>query len=310
MKKTGIKDNEAEERLGGRAERADPTESESIKEELIGPKLPFSPPQVWVMPNALARSALFGVIRRGPRRVFNQEVINCRRDEAILMSGPQLDQADADTWMQLMRIAKSCPLGSRIYFNRFEVLKAMQRGSGQSQYYWLDQSIDRLHQASISISNKAQRYKTSFQLIKNTGFDQETGKYWIQIDSEIANLFERHRVCYLDTEKRYKLGKNDLAKWLHTYATSHSQGATHTIGVEYLHNWCGSKGRLRAFRTALIKALAALEAAVIVSGAHIRHDDKVTWFRPHSESTAEPLVQSESEINKVLGGNTMEVLSA
>lgn len=245
-------------------------------------QLAFWPEEILAMPNSLARSAIFAVIKRGRRRLLDNEKIASRQDGLITMSGKQLDQADADTWMHLMSLAKNQSLGTRIHINRRDVLLSMKRSIGSAQYQWLEESIGRLHQASIRVETK--RYKAALHLIGNYLFDKDTGEYWIEIQPEAASLFGDEMFGWIDIERRYALGQNDLAKWLQCYAHSHKQGEHHTVSVELLHSWCGASGRLRSFRDSLRNAIEALCAHGIIEGGRIRDDDKVTWYRPHNSA--------------------------
>ncbi|MBC7414852.1 MAG: replication initiator protein A [Herminiimonas sp.] len=74
-----------------------------------------------------------------------------------------------------MRLAKKQQLGARIHIDRAEVLRAMQRSIGTSEYQWLEDSIDRLHQASLKIETT--EYKSALHLVNSYLFKKETGGY-------------------------------------------------------------------------------------------------------------------------------------
>jgi len=260
-------------------------------------QLAFWPDDVLAMPNALARSAIFAVIRRGNRRMLQDEQIMSRKDGFVTGKGLQLDQADGDLWLHLTRFARKAPLGSKIHINRHELLRMIdpEVKVGASQYTWLADSIARLQEASFRIETK--KYRAGLSLISSYLFDKETNEYWIVIDPEAAKLFSESMFGWIDLDKRRKLGHNDLAKWLQSYICSHESGHEHTINIELLHAWCGVSGRLRSFRTAMGKAIALLEKVEIINNAKLREDGKVTWFRPREDrlTSRAPLLMLEAD---------------
>jgi hypothetical protein len=61
------------------------------------------------MPNHVARSSLFAPVARGRKVLHEQAVLVSRADATITYTGYQLDEAQADAWMQLMFEAKDDP---------------------------------------------------------------------------------------------------------------------------------------------------------------------------------------------------------
>ncbi len=66
------------------------------------------------MPNHIARSSLFAPIARGRRKMHDASVLQSRGDAVIRFSGKQLDEAQADVWMQAMKEAQRQPLGTQV----------------------------------------------------------------------------------------------------------------------------------------------------------------------------------------------------
>ena len=244
-------------------------------------QLPLWPEELHAMPDHLARTPLFAPIRRGRRPHHERAALACRSDVAVLYTGPQLDQADCDVWMQALHEARGLPLGEPIYINRADFLRQIGRCErGQAAYQWLADSFSRLAFSNLEIETK--RYKVGFHLIDSYALNKETGEYWLSINPRALILFSNHEFGLIDWTKRLRISRgNDLAKWLQNYAASHAADKTHTIDVRLLQQWSGAEGRLRDFRDrALPKALAELKRLEIIKDARIREDGKVTWRRP------------------------------
>ena len=92
--------------------------------------LPLWPDSVRGVPNSILRSALFGVIRRGPRAYLARVKKATVDGVTIIHSGPTLDQADLDVWEQCLHLARTSGLGTRIEFSTGSFLKAIGRSMG------------------------------------------------------------------------------------------------------------------------------------------------------------------------------------
>jgi hypothetical protein len=66
------------------------------------------------MPNHIARSSLFSPVVRGAKTLHRESVLVTRKDAVIKFWGEQLDEAQADVWMQIMYEATMRPLGEPV----------------------------------------------------------------------------------------------------------------------------------------------------------------------------------------------------
>jgi hypothetical protein len=105
-------------------------------------KLPSCRDSERTIPNIIARSALFGVIKRGARQYKDMELIAGKDDVEIYYSGKTLDQADCTVWMQALSFVKV--LGTNIQVNRSLFLKLLGKTTGKKDYLWLDAALHRL----------------------------------------------------------------------------------------------------------------------------------------------------------------------
>jgi hypothetical protein len=251
------------------------------KNEVEGSTLPLFPEQESAMPNHLARSSLFAPIRQGRRKLHERTKLATRSDCTIYYTGKQLDQADADVFLQSLAYLAppDIKVANPLFISRSAFLKELDRATGNKNYIWLDESFERLTTSNIIVETT--RYKAVFHLIDAYVKDEETKSYWISIHPEIIKLFKFQEFSFINLHKRKLINKtNQLAKWLQGYIATHKNGEIHTIKVEYLHKWAtNGEGRLRDFRErALPHALQELESLGIVVSWKIRKDDRVTWF--------------------------------
>lgn len=78
------------------------------------------------MPNHLARSSLFAPVARGRKKMHMDVVLVSRADAVIKFSGEQLDEAQADVWMQAMHEAGRAALGEPVLKPELEAIAEAQ----------------------------------------------------------------------------------------------------------------------------------------------------------------------------------------
>jgi len=139
------------------------------------------------VPNSVLRSALFGVVRRGPRS-FQQRVQKASVDGVkIIHTGPQLDQADLDVWEQALQLARTGGLGCRIQFTASQFLKCIGRGNGKSQHEWLKGAFARLAASVVEIKDAHRAYFGA--ILSHGGRDDHTGRYVIEVNPKLIELY-------------------------------------------------------------------------------------------------------------------------
>lgn len=208
------------------------------------------------VPNSVLRSALFGVVRRGPR-AFQQRVQKASVEGVkIIHTGPQLDQADLDVWEQALQLARTGGLGCRIQFTASQFLKCIGRGNGKSQHEWLKGAFARLAASVVEIKDAHRAYFGP--ILHHGGRDDDTGRYVIEMNPKIIELYGLDGWSSVEFGQRMALKKRPLAQWLHGYYSSHAK--PFPIKVETLHRLCGSQNAaLKGFKQDLKSALEKLE---------------------------------------------------
>lgn len=208
------------------------------------------------VPNSVLRSALFGVVRRGPRS-FQQRVQKASVDGVkIIHTGPQLDQADLDVWEQALQLARTGGLGCRIQFTASQFLKSIGRGNGKSQHEWLKGAFARLASSVVEIKDAHRAYFGA--ILSHGGRDDHTGRYVIEMNPKLIELYGLDGWSSVEFGQRMALKKRPLAQWLHGYYSSHAK--PFPVKVETLHRLCGSQNlAIKGFKQDLKSALERLE---------------------------------------------------
>lgn len=288
MKKVQQITEEAAKRL---AEAAALAEQHEVKQ------LPLWADWERAMPTAISRSALFAPIAKGRRTRHVNAPIDSRKDIELTFTGEQFDMSDADVFMQALNLAKRYPLGTRFSVQRSQILDEINRTYqsksadgkkrksviGKSGYEWLDASMKRLKEGSLSFkfksTGKRKPHGGILNLIQTWLWDDESNSYVMSIEPEICKLFESYSRIYL--EKHLALPKADqLAKWLHLYVAGCAKDEVTKIGLDHLRGYSGNKHRrMDHFASSIGRSLQELETAEIIApGWFIRANDRMLNF--------------------------------
>jgi len=244
------------------------------------------------MPNHIARSSLFAPIARGRKRTLTDAVLVSRRDAVIKFWGEQLDETQADVWMQALHESSKQPLGEPVLINRAQFLKAIGRQTGNCEYRWLDRTMKALCFAMlvIEIKNKDGKPKLTvgsqnmaLHMIDGFDFDNTAGSYALRINPRWRALFDNREFALVDWKKRLAFGAHqDMAKALQRLiATSNDRVQFNSI--EWLKGKLGYGGRLRDFLEAISRAMRELERLEIIVAGRVETSTKgnlqTVWTR-------------------------------
>lgn len=230
-------------------------------------QLPLWPEPKRGAPNAVLRGALFAAVQGKGRRYMDREVLAAQRGVTVRFTGMQLDQSDLDVWEQALHLARTQALGTKCYFTARGFLKALTRQASGQNLEWLKSSLARLAGAVVEISDGRRTYFGT--LIERGVRDEETGRYVVEVNPDLAAFYGRSQWTQIDWEQRQLLRSKPLALWLHGFYASHA--APHTLTVEYLHKLSGSQTKqLWKFKQNLTQALQALEVAGAIRSFEIR----------------------------------------
>ena len=230
-------------------------------------QLPLWPEPKRGAPNAVLRGALFAAVQGKGRIALERELLAAQDGITIRYTGWQLTQSDLDVWEQALHLARTQALGTKCYFTARGFLKTVTRQASGQNLEWLKSSLARLAGAVVEISDGRRTYFGT--LIERGVRDEETGRYVVEINPDLAAFYGRSQWTQNDWEQRQLLRSKPLALWLHGFYASHA--APHALTVAYLHKLSGSRTKeLRYFKKNLTQALRDLKAAGTIRDFEIR----------------------------------------
>lgn len=216
------------------------------------------------MPNALARSALFGVahVRSGTRKDYKRHPLASTKGILLTYTGEELRQDDEDVFLQVLHLAKEQKLGEDIMFTAHSMLVALGWTRNSESYDRLSECMNRMLATALSMTVERPEGRMSFSGSLLRGFRwREKGtsdplREWaVSLDKDIVALFDPQAYSLIHWDTRLSLPP--LAKWLHSFYSTHKE--PFPFKVETLHKLTASGAKeLRTFRAKLKIALALL----------------------------------------------------
>lgn len=216
-------------------------------------RLPVWPDESRGVPNVALRSALFGAVRRGPRRYLEREKIASVDGMEVFYTGQRLDQGDLDVWEAVLHLIRKQVLGKQCRFTAYAILKMLGKTDTGDNRRILYSRLMRLKVNGIEVKTGRFTYVGSLidEIYKDENADHE---YVVVANPKIKVLFERDQFTLIDWAVRLELAGQPLAQWLHGFYASHAQ--PYAYSVEKLHALCGSENTvLRDFKRELKNAL-------------------------------------------------------
>jgi TrfA protein len=211
-------------------------------------------------PNALLRAAVFCAGKpTSERRMYRARKVAVLGPYTITYTGPQVFQSDLDFWLELMHICRGRPLGTLVRFPMRRLLKSLGYASvGKKDRVRAIAIFSTLREVVIDVqwtdpvTHKGRQYVGG--LVNDLGVDNSTGEWCVSISPMIAELFAPSEHTWLQAMARRSLGKSYLAKWLHSYFSTHAK--PHPIRLAALLELSGSENtETRGFRRRLKAAL-------------------------------------------------------
>lgn len=234
------------------------------------------------MPNHIARSSLFAPVARGRRKLHDGTVLVSRADAEIRFKGKQLDEAQADVWMQAMHEATKHALGASVVINRATFLKAIGRATSGQNYDWLHRTMEDLAFAMLVIEIKKPDGKPklsigrtrALHLIEGFDYDDEAETYTLRIDPRWGGLYGNREFALIDWDKRLQIGRGqDMAKALQRLVAT-SDETVQRYALDWLKPKLEYSGRMRDFQDALERAMRELERLEIIAAGRVEVSSK------------------------------------
>lgn len=238
------------------------------------------------MPNHIARCSLFAPVARGRKKLHKDTLLLETPSVVLRFWGEQLDEAQADVWMQLMYEASKAPLGEPIRVNRAQLLRSIGRHAGKYEYEWLRRTAQALSWAMISIvasgkyeidekkAKGSQPAEKLLHMIDGYDYDPELEEYVLRVDPRWRHLYGNGEFALIDWDKRLQIGQGqDLAKSLQRLIVT-SADTEQRYTLAYLKKRAQYESPMRKFREALKEALHELERLGILAGSGIEVSGK------------------------------------
>lgn len=267
--------------------------------------LPFVSEESRLVPDAVLRSALFSVQKKGTRAIHwpAKEVASIDNIK-IFYTGQQLDQGDLDVWETVLHLSAKVCLGEKIFTSLYEMLKIIGMTINGKNYEILEQRLNRLTACSVTIDTPKYNYTGS--ILAGFGREKETDRIFIRLDTDMAVLFRPTRFSQVDWRIRKSL-KGQLAQWLHAFYSTHVNPLP--MKVETLHRICGSEAKkLYHFKAELLKALDTLAEVCTAQNQPFAYeivDDLVHITKTASKTQQKHLaMQTRKTVAKVLRSAT------
>lgn len=246
-------------------------------------QLPACPESQRIAPNAILRSALFGVVKRGKRRFVEGKtplLVSAWSGSSIKYFGQQLDQYDLDVWLQTLHLAREQDLSdsNEVIFTARRFLKGMGRKYSGYAADTLFRSLRRMVGCAITVDIGNVMYMGS--LIEEFEQDKATQTYVLRLNPKLQDLFDTGSTR-MDWITRQALPA-DLARWMHGYVLSHkaTQSAPHRIDIDSLRGLSGASAtNLRTFRQPLRRAMRHLAELEIVTTWRVTKGDALEFVR-------------------------------
>lgn len=259
--------------------------AEQVEKEVKQSKKMFLPgmdEHMRAMPNHVARSSLFAPVARGRKAMHDGTVLVSRGDAVIRFKGKQLDEAQADVWMQVMYEASKQLIGEPVIINRAAFLKAIGRSTQGENYKWLHRTMEDLAFAMlvIEIVTKDGKPKLSIgktralHMIEGFDYDDEVETYALRIDPRWHAMYGNREFALIDWDKRREFGRNqDMAKTLQRLVAT-SSNPVQRYALDWLKAKMEYASPMRKFREALAAACKELERLEIISAHKIEDSIK------------------------------------
>lgn len=240
------------------------------------------------MPNHIARSSLFSPVAKGRKKLHREAVLVSRPDAVITYWGEQLDESQADVWMQVMHEALKYPLGDPVPISRAKFLRAIGRHTGRSEYTWLHRTMKALSFAMLVVEvTKDGNPKLSvgrtrvLHMIDGFEYDNELEEYSVRIDPRWRGLYGNREYALINWEKRLSIRQGqDMAKSLQRLvATTSDRVQPHQL--IWLKEKLQYSSPMRKFKQALINAMRELERVEVIADGRIelstKGKEQATW---------------------------------
>ncbi len=171
------------------------------------------------------RAALFPALNnRAPRKMLRKEKLASVDGVRVVFTGEQLSQTDLDAVLEVYKLMEEQELVEGLAFPAYALLKRLGWGTRGEDYERLHECLWRLCAATIEFHD--QRYDFAGHILEGVLRDNLTKEYRLRVDQDFMRFFRLSRAS-LDVEQRRALKRDETAKALHAYFSSHAAPSWH-----------------------------------------------------------------------------------
>lgn len=250
------------------------------------------PPVSFGIPNAVLRSALFGIQRERSGIGLIDDMILVYSGNIIRYTGPCLNQDDSLVWQIIIRAARQSmtPMGGLVQLSTNEILNALERTDGGANFTWLKSCMERLTKAYISIETESE--ETRSHLLIGYKVDKKTKKISVGISSLLYPLFASD-LTDVDVLRKTKL-KSQLTRWLHDFYSSHSE--PYNYSVEKIKELSRSTKQTSKFKKMIEESIEELKECVpplFAKSSYLNKDTNLLHIYKATNSPGVPPVKKD-----------------
>ena len=212
-------------------------------------------------PNIVSRSPLFAPLSNAndkDRKVLDSGETFVAWGVKMSISGKQLDEADKDVFMELVRIGKF-NANEHVIFSRRKLLLSIGKTANGRDYKWLEESLRRLTETTFTYfpDKNSESSAMKINLIQSVGWHDD--QMYVRVGEEMKIMFANNQYAYINIVTRNQL-KIQLSKWLYDFIRANEIGMKH-FKVKTIQQTCGREGsRPNVFRKSLSVAMKELAA--------------------------------------------------
>jgi plasmid replication initiation protein len=178
---------------------------------------------------------------------------------------------------------KGLDVGSMIEFHPYDLFRATNRPMDGKSYQWLKVAMKRLLGTSIETNvrtGKVEEYD-EFNLVQRVGYkrdsrDGQRDSAYIQLSEWMYRAVESKEVLTLSRD--YFRIKGTLNRRLYEIGRKHcGKQRSWAIGIDKLHNKCGSRSTMKSFRYAVQKSAASDDSMPDYVMDYIKANDQIIY---------------------------------
>lgn len=227
------------------------------------------------IPNSVLRGALFGMVRKGSRKIVENQSIFTMSQYEVSFSGSEMDQNDLELWDTLIYLAKSRQIDNELRITLYELCKVMRLTPGKLNYERLMVRASRLQFARVGITDTYKNQIFLGHLLQHIFIDKDgDGKLVVAFDKHIGKLFHDNDYTFISVDMRNLLGDNQLARWLYNFYESHNEPIP--FGIDFIQKLCRSESEPKEFKRMIKNALESVKKAYLSVNLKSRWDYEIT----------------------------------